>query len=112
MTRKIRLGRWFTPALKALRGLRGIRGTPLDVFGYARVRRVEQALIAEYRQLIESLLPDLNEDNYACAVQLAELPDIIRGYEGVKLASVTAFRQREAELRAKFRQSSTAASLV
>jgi indolepyruvate ferredoxin oxidoreductase len=104
LRQKIRLGMWFTPVLKSLRSLRSLRGTPLDLFGYAKVRRVERQLIGEYRQLIAALLPALNEDNYDIAVQLAELPDVIRGYEEIKLASVTAFRQKAAELHRQFRQ--------
>jgi indolepyruvate ferredoxin oxidoreductase len=111
LRQKIRLGMWFTPALKTLRSLRAIRGTPIDVFGYAKVRRVERQLIAEYRQLIASLLPDLNEDNYDVAVQLADLPDMIRGYEEIKLASVAAFRQKAEGLRRQFRQDQAAVTV-
>ena len=39
MDRKLALGSWFIPAFKLLRGARRLRGTPLDVFGYAAVRR-------------------------------------------------------------------------
>ncbi|MBI3327991.1 MAG: 2-oxoacid:acceptor oxidoreductase family protein, partial [Nitrospinae bacterium] len=99
---KIRLGTWFTPVLKLLRALRCLRGTPLDIFGYARVRRVERKLIGEYRSLIESILPHLNDDTHELTVQLAELPDAIRGYEGIKLASVADFRQRAVDLRRQF----------
>jgi indolepyruvate ferredoxin oxidoreductase len=100
---KIRLGMWFTPVLKVLRGLRAVRSTPLDVFGYAEVRRVERALIGEYRQLIEALLPDLTQDNYELGVQLAALPDMIRGYEAIKLASVAEFRRQAEMLYREFR---------
>ncbi len=103
LRRKLRLRSWFMPVLKVLRGLRAIRGTPLDIFGYAKVRRVERRLIGEYRQLIESLLPDLTLENYAIAVQIAELPDMIRGYEGIKLASVDEFRPRVEALCGQFR---------
>jgi indolepyruvate ferredoxin oxidoreductase len=112
LRQKVRLGVWFTPVLKTLRSLRGIRGTPIDPFGYAKVRRVERQLLAEYRQLIASLLPDLNEGNYEVAVQLAELPDMIRGYEEVKLASVAAFRQKAAELRGQFRRDQAAVTVA
>jgi indolepyruvate ferredoxin oxidoreductase len=67
---KLQLGLWCMPLLKALRGLHGLRGTPLDLFGYARVRRVERRLIRDYRQLIEALLADLDEVNYPIAIQL------------------------------------------
>jgi indolepyruvate ferredoxin oxidoreductase len=102
LKRKLRLGLWFTPVLKALRAMRVIRGTPLNLFGYAKVRRVERQLIREYRQLIESLLADLNEENYAIAAQIAALPDMIRGYEDIKLRSVAEFRGKVQALRKQF----------
>jgi indolepyruvate ferredoxin oxidoreductase len=102
LKRKLRLGLWFTPVLKALRTMRVIRGTPLNLFGYSKVRRVERQLIREYRQLLESLLADLNEENYAIAAQIAALPDIIRGYEDIKLSSVTEFRGKARALRKQF----------
>ena len=103
LKRKLRLGMWFAPMLKALRALRSLRSTPLNIFGYARVRRVERQLIGEYRQLIESLLVDLDEVNYPIAVQIAELPDLIRGYEDIKLASVDEFHRQVETLLAEFR---------
>jgi indolepyruvate ferredoxin oxidoreductase len=102
LKRKLRLGLWFVPALRALRSLRCLRGTPLNIFGYARVRRVERRLIGEYRQLIESLLADLDEVNYPIAVQISKLPDLIRGYEDIKLAAVDEFRRRAETLLAEF----------
>jgi indolepyruvate ferredoxin oxidoreductase len=112
LKRKLRLGMWFVPVLKALRALRSIRGTPLNIFGYARVRRVERQLIREYRQLIESLLTDLNEDNYRIAVQIAELPDLIRGYEDIKLASVDEFRRQVEVLLTRFRTAGSTLAAV
>ena len=103
LKRKLRLGMWFAPMLKALRALRSLRRTPLNIFGYARVRRVERQLIGEYRQLIELLLVDLDEGNYPIAVQIAELPDLIRGYEDIKLTSVDEFHRQVETLLAEFR---------
>jgi indolepyruvate ferredoxin oxidoreductase len=93
MHRKIRLGRWFTPAYRALRALRRIRGRRLDVFGWARVRRVERALVVHYRTLVERVLAgvgagDIPADRHDDVVALAALADEVRGYEGVKLAAV------------------------
>jgi indolepyruvate ferredoxin oxidoreductase len=105
LQRKLRLGIWFVPVLKTLRALRSIRGTPLNIFGYAKVRRVERQLLGEYRQLIETLLADLSEENYHIAVQIAELPDLIRGYETIKLASVDEFHRQVDVLRAQFHAS-------
>lgn len=54
-------------------------------------------MIEEHRSLLESLLPDLNDANDDLAAQNAALPDQIRGYEGIKLASLIEFRQRVAD---------------
>jgi indolepyruvate ferredoxin oxidoreductase len=69
-----------------------LRGSAFDPFGYAEVRRVERSLIIEYRALVEKALVGLCPQNHDRAVKLANLPDVIRGYEAVKLASVERFR--------------------
>ncbi len=84
LKRKIRLGAWFRPAFRALRAMKGLRGTPLDVFGYASVRRVERELIGEYRRLVESTLAKLGADTHDTAVAIALLPDDdprVRGHQ-------------------------------
>jgi indolepyruvate ferredoxin oxidoreductase len=72
--------------------MKGLRGTALDPFGRAEVRRVERALIGEYRALIEKALADLGPETCDRAVKLANLPDLIRGYESIKLKNVERFR--------------------
>ena len=92
MTRKLRFGKWFDGVFRALVGMRKLRGTALDPFGRAHVRRVERALPAEYRGLIDKALVDLGPDTYDRALKLAALPDVIRGYEDIKLRNVEKFR--------------------
>ncbi|MBU6246004.1 MAG: indolepyruvate ferredoxin oxidoreductase family protein [Actinomycetales bacterium] len=92
LRRKIRLSRRLTPALHLLARLRFTRGTPLDIFGLARVRRTERALIGEYRAALESALQDLRVDDLDQVVALAELPDMVRGYEDIKLRNVERYR--------------------
>jgi indolepyruvate ferredoxin oxidoreductase len=53
---------------------------------------VERELIGEYRTLVDKALVDLSEAGYERAVNLANLPDLIRGYEDVKLGNVKRFR--------------------
>jgi indolepyruvate ferredoxin oxidoreductase len=96
--KKLKLGRWFESGFRTLVALKRLRGTSLDIFGYARVRRVERALIGEYRGLIEQTLGNLDPATYVRAVQLAELPDMIRGYEQIKLRGVERFRAAAREL--------------
>ena len=93
MRDKIKFGRWFDGVYHLLARLKGLRGTPFDIFGYDRVRRVERALIEEYRQLVFSALKGLDADNYERAVKLASLPDMVRGYDEVKLGNVERFWQ-------------------
>ena len=56
LRRKLTLGPWFRPAYSTLHAMRRLRGTPLDPFGRAEVRRVERALVAEYRALVPRLV--------------------------------------------------------
>ena len=63
---------------------KGLRGTALDIFGKTEERRTERALIQEYRASIEEVLRSLNADNHALAVDIARLPEQIKGYGHVK----------------------------
>src|SRR6267142_5548271 len=98
LKKKIRLGSWFAPAFQLLKAMKGLRGTTLDPFGYAEVRRVERALIGEYRQIVETTLVRLSPVTHGAVVTLAELPDEIRGYEHIKLEAVARFRDKAKQL--------------
>jgi indolepyruvate ferredoxin oxidoreductase len=100
LKRKIALGPWFRPLLRALRAGRVLRGTPLDPFGWARVRRVERALIGEYEALVTEALPALAVAPETVH-EICELPDVIRGFEQVKLANVAVYRERAEEMRSR-----------
>jgi indolepyruvate ferredoxin oxidoreductase len=104
---KISLGPWFRPAFTTLVAMRRLRGTPLDPFGHTEVRRTERALIAEYRAVIEQLLAGLTPGNHDLAVRIAALPDLVRGYEDIKLATVRTYREKLAGLRAEFAASAS-----
>jgi len=108
---KISLGPWSRPALAGLVAMRRVRGTWLDPFGRTEVRRAERALITEYREVIETLLAGLTEGNHGLAVQIAALPDMVRGYENIKLATVRTYHEKLAGLRAEF-AASTSPALV
>ena len=97
VSRKLRFGSWFRIIFMLLRKMRFIRGTKLDLFGYAAVRKLERNLLQEYRETIFSLLPTLNSANYDLAVQIASLPDLIRGYEEIKVKNAKGYRTQLAE---------------
>ncbi|RBO85615.1 indolepyruvate ferredoxin oxidoreductase family protein [Nocardia puris] len=75
-----------------------LRGTKFDPFGYAHVRRVERELLSHYTATIEDLAARLDTAGYDRAVEVAGLPDMVRGYEDVKLANVAQYRDRLREL--------------
>jgi indolepyruvate ferredoxin oxidoreductase len=108
--KKTRFGGWFRPALAALRSLKRLRGTPFDPFGNTPARRLDRALIGEYRQLVETGLARLSPENHATVAALAALPDLIRGYEHVRFANVQRFRAEADQLLAALE--SPAAGLV
>ena len=89
---KLKLGPWFGSVFQVLARMKVLRGTPLDPFGFAAVRRVERQLVGEYRALVEKALVGLSPESYERAVKLAGLPDVIRGYEEIKLRNVQRFR--------------------
>jgi indolepyruvate ferredoxin oxidoreductase len=102
-------GAWMMSAFGVLAKLKRLRGTPFDVFGYTAERRTERALIAEYRQTVEALLPKLTSDNLPQAVAIASIPEDIRGYGHVKERHLKAAKQKEAALVAAFHQAPASA---
>ncbi|MFC4126384.1 indolepyruvate ferredoxin oxidoreductase family protein [Nocardia rhizosphaerae] len=96
--KKIGLGPRSHLALKVLAKGKVLRGTKLDPFGYAHVRKVERELLADYTAMVRRLAGDLRPQNYDTAVEAAALPDVVRGYEDVKLGNVELYRARLREL--------------
>jgi indolepyruvate ferredoxin oxidoreductase len=95
---KIGLGRSGELAFAALARMKRLRGTSMDPFGKTKHRRMERELIAEYQDLIDRVVADLSAASYDRAVEVAELPDIVRGYESIKEANIAEFRSRAQEL--------------
>ena len=82
----------------ALRAAKRVRGTALDPFGRAEVRKVERALPAEYLTALHAASSGLTADTFDHAIEVAELPELVRGYEDIKMRNVERFRARLAEL--------------
>ncbi|MBK5919523.1 indolepyruvate ferredoxin oxidoreductase [Rhodothalassium salexigens] len=101
--KKRAFGPWIFPVFKILAALRGLRGTAFDPFGRTAERRMERRLIAEYEELVDELLSGLTAERLPLAVELAHIPDQIRGYGPVKEDSVTKAKTRERELMARWR---------
>ena len=86
---------------RLLARLKKLRGSALDPFGRHPERVTERALIAEYRQLIEQLLPRLQPDTHALLVEIARVPESIRGYGHIKQGNLAAARTRWQQLLAE-----------
>jgi indolepyruvate ferredoxin oxidoreductase len=100
--RKMRFGPWILPVFKVLKRLRFLRGTAFDPFGQTEERRMERALIGEYEDCVERLLAGLSPQNHALAVQIASLPEEMRGFGYIKKRNVDAARSKRDELLARF----------
>lgn len=85
-------------ALRALAPGKIVRGSALDPFGRAHVRRVERELVRHYRAVLYDLVRDLTPESYERAAEFAALPDLVRGYEDIKLANVRRYAGRLADL--------------
>ncbi len=98
MNSKLKLGAWSRPMLKTMAVSKGLRGTWADPFGKAEVRRVERELLASHLELVTRLNASLTADSYATAVTVASAPEIVRGFEDVKLRNVVRYRETLAAL--------------
>jgi len=101
LKRKVTLGGWFGPMFRLLRVSRRLRGTPFDPFGRTRVRRVERSLRDEFESIALGAVREHLVDHYEDVLCLVGLPDIVRGYEEVKLASVVRYRAELTAIRAR-----------
>jgi indolepyruvate ferredoxin oxidoreductase len=108
--RKRAYGPWMFRAFKLLARLRRLRGTPFDVFGRTEERRTERRLIGEYETLLREICAALGPGNHALAVELARLPQQIRGFGHVKERNLKRVKAREATLLAAFRNPPRAAT--
>ncbi|WP_414858743.1 indolepyruvate ferredoxin oxidoreductase family protein [Paucibacter sp. TC2R-5] len=100
--KKIELGSWTFKAFKLLAKFKGLRGGALDIFGKTDERRMERRLIGDYESLVNELLAGLSADKLELAVQLARLPEQIRGYGHVKHANVVTVRAKQQALLDRF----------
>ena len=101
--KKMRFGAWMMPAFRVLATLKGLRGTALDVFGRSEERRMERALILDYERTVEELLSGLTPAKMELAVEIASIPEEIRGYGHVKAKFAAAAKNKQAALLVRWR---------
>jgi indolepyruvate ferredoxin oxidoreductase len=100
-------GAWMLTAMRYLARGKRLRGTPFDPFGYSAERRLERRLIAEYEAVLDEVLQHLSSANHEIAVELARLPEQIRGFGHVKERHLLVAKERESELLAALRAPET-----
>ncbi len=105
---KRQFGPWMLTLFRLLDRLKGLRGTPFDPFGHSEERRIERALIAEYRACLEEVLAVLKPENHATALEIARIPEMIKGYGYIKARHLAAARPKWAALMQAFRESGQA----
>ncbi|MFO7287576.1 MAG: indolepyruvate ferredoxin oxidoreductase family protein [Gammaproteobacteria bacterium] len=101
--RKYELGGWMLGVLKVLARLKRLRGTRLDPFGYSRERRMERRLIREYEEFLDELERGLDDSRFDLAVEIASLPQQVRGFGPVKERAVARYDEARQMLLARFR---------
>jgi indolepyruvate ferredoxin oxidoreductase len=105
-------GPWMMKAFGVLANMKGLRGTAFDVFGKTEERRMERALIVDYRARIEALLPKLSAANIKAAISIAAIPEEIRGYGHVKERNVKIAAEKVKTLLWEFESGGSASSAV
>jgi indolepyruvate ferredoxin oxidoreductase len=101
--RKRAFGPWMLRVFTVLARLRRLRGTALDPFRFTEDRKLDRRLLDEYERLVGELVSSLRPDNHDLAVELASLPDGVRGFGHVRKRHADHAKRREAALLDDFR---------
>jgi indolepyruvate ferredoxin oxidoreductase len=102
--KKRKFGGWMDTAYRWLAHLRFLRGTPLDPFGYLEERRQERWSIAHFETVATELLEALERANLRLAVEIARLPEGVRGYGHIKERARIRWLEEESRLLDEFRR--------
>jgi indolepyruvate ferredoxin oxidoreductase len=95
---KIAFGPWIFGAFRVLARFKGMRGKWYDPFGRTAERRAERALVAQYEGDIAEILKRLEAAPYGLLVELARVPDMVRGFGPVKEANLAAAAEKRRQL--------------
>lgn len=68
---------------------------------------MERQLIRDYEAILDEIADKLSPENYIHALELAKLPETIRGYGHIKDRNIDLAKRREQDLLAAFRNPSS-----
>ena len=88
---KSEYGAWMKHAFRLLARLKWLRQTAFDPFGQTEERKTERRLLRDYETTIEHCLAALSEDNHGVVLELASLPEHVRGFGHVKERNIEAY---------------------
>ncbi len=97
-TKKLRFGPRSHTVLRGLAKAKFLRGKAFDPFGHTALRKAERALVAHYRTMVLTAASRLTTEHYETATQAAAAPDLVRGYESVKIGNIARYQDRLREL--------------
>ena len=100
--KKARYGGWVKPVMSVLARLRALRGTPFDLFGYTAERKAERAALMRYQAGLDAITARLSPAAYDAAVDLAGVPEYIRGFGPVRAAHLADADKRYTQAQAAF----------
>ncbi|MBM3632283.1 MAG: indolepyruvate ferredoxin oxidoreductase family protein [Alphaproteobacteria bacterium] len=95
---KATYGPWVFKIFKLLAKAKKLRGTYLDLFGYTLERRRERQLLLDYEITMAKILAQLSTKNHTIACQIAELPQLIKGFGHVKERNLNIAQALEEDL--------------
>lgn len=101
--KKREFGPWVFPLFRLFSHMKMIRGTAFDVFGKTAERRMERSLIKNYQVILEEILENLTQENFSLALEITNIPDMIRGFGPVKEQNAKEAQERQNTLIEQFR---------
>ena len=111
--RKVAIPGWIAlPLFRVLRHGRKLRGTAWDLFGRQAERQAERALIEQYIGDLHTAAAALRAGTLETAVNLAALPDTIRGFGPVKDANRAKAETRRTALLAALKAPTAAMAMA
>ena len=89
--KKRKFGSWVLLLFHILKRMKSVRGTIFDIFSYTEERKTERLLIKDFKELINQILANINNENYELMNDLAMKPMKIRGFGHVKKKSIESY---------------------
>ena len=90
---KLALGSWFKVFYVMLKNMKFLRGTPFDFMAWFSndVRKADRKALNHYKSILSNNIDEIGNGKYQDLKEFSILPDIIRGYEEVRLETMDEF---------------------